>query len=204
MVIAWETGQVLDFQIMSKRCNVCTRKLSEVSEESDEFAAWWETHKDRCEKNHAGSSPAMEAEAALAIWKRSEDRLHLRFTQVISDGDSKTVAQLQEEKPYGENVTITKYECVGHIQKRVGKQLREVKKKVLAENRVIRGRMKGKKELLKEKEKDLKEKVKVLKVKEKESNKGVGRGRGRGKAEGEVGCGVSRVEEGGGRVEEGG
>lgn len=93
-VIAWETGQVLDFQVKSKCCNACSRKLTQVGEESEEFAAWWETHKDTCEKNHDGSSPAMEAEAALDIWKRSEERLHLRYTQVICDRDAKTVRHL--------------------------------------------------------------------------------------------------------------
>ena len=44
-VIAWETGQVLDFEIMSKRCSACSRKLHTVEETSDEFKDWWETHK---------------------------------------------------------------------------------------------------------------------------------------------------------------
>ena len=53
-----------------------------------------------------GSSPAMEGYAALEIWKRSEERLHLRFTEVISDGDSKTIAMLQKARPYGEGVSV--------------------------------------------------------------------------------------------------
>ena len=32
-------------------------------------------------------------------------------------------------KPYGENVAVFKHECIGHVQKRMGKGLREVKKK---------------------------------------------------------------------------
>ena len=64
-----------------------------------------------------GSSPVMEGYAALVIWKQSEERLHLRFTEVISDGDSRTIVMLQKEKPYGENVMITKHEYVGHVQK---------------------------------------------------------------------------------------
>ncbi len=60
-------------------------------------------------------------ECEVRIWKRSESNLHLRFTEVISDGDAKTIVTLNESKPYGEDVTIIKHECVGHVQKRVGK-----------------------------------------------------------------------------------
>ena len=193
VVIAWETGQVLDFLIRSKRCNACSRKLNKVTEESAEFAAWWETHKDNCEKNHSGSSPSMEAEAALDIWKRSEECLHLRFTEVISDGDH-----------YGENVTITKYECVGHIQKRVGKGLREVKKQVLAANRLVRAGMKEMKEELKEKKLKVKEKEKKWKEKGLErEGKRKGEGSWIWQRQREVGgrCRGRRVESGGGRAE---
>lgn len=69
---------------------------------------WWETHKRVSEANYEGSSPAMEAAAALDIWKWSEEHLHLRFMEVISDGDSKTIAMLHESEPYGKNVVITK------------------------------------------------------------------------------------------------
>ena len=139
-IVAWETGQVFDFEIRSKRCTVCSKKLTSTKweEDSEEFRAWYKTHEGVCQKNHEGSSGAMEVMAALEIWKRSEEHLHLRFTEVISDGDAKTVTKLQESKPYGEGVTITKYECVGHVQKRVGKGLRGVNKQVLAANRQVR------------------------------------------------------------------
>ena len=47
----------------------------------------------------------------------------------MSDGDSKTYLNLCDEEPYGKNVAIIKQECVGHVQKRMGKALRDVKKK---------------------------------------------------------------------------
>ena len=70
VVISWESGQVLDFEIKSKRCGVCARKTG-VDEQSEEFAVWWEKHKAVCEANHAGSSPAMECDAAAELWKRT-------------------------------------------------------------------------------------------------------------------------------------
>ena len=42
----------------------------------------------------------------------------------MSDGD---IHHLNEVKPYGDDVVIKKHECVGHVQKRVGKRLRAVK-----------------------------------------------------------------------------
>lgn len=147
----------------------CAKKLQTVEESSDEFLEWWEEHKMLCDANFKGSSPAMEAAAALDMWKRSERHLHLRYTNVISDGDSKTVSKLQESKPYGEGVDITKYECVGHIQKRMGKGLREAKKAVLASNRQLRAEVNK-----------LKEK---LGVQGKGKGKG-GKGRGKGKEKG--------------------
>ena len=77
---------------------------------------------------------------------------------------------------------ITKYECVGHVQKRVGKHLREAKRKVAALNRVARKKLKE----LKEKEKERKEKEKERKEKERKAKrreaKGKRKGKGKGKA----------------------
>ena len=189
-VIVWETGQVLDFQIKSKRCIVCAKKLSTMKRESEEFKTWYESHKGSCELTHHGSSPSMEAAAALDLWKRSEECLHLRYTEIISDGDSKTIPNLQSGKPYGANVLIIKHECVGHIQKRVGKLLREMKRQLNVLNREIRKELAKLKAELKEAEKLLREVVK----KQKESEKpvrGKGRSRGGGKGKGKA------VEEGG-------
>ena len=61
-----------------------------------------QSNKLKCEKNHTGSSPSMELEGVLRIWKRSQEKLHLRYTEVIPDGDSKTVKALKKVKPYGE------------------------------------------------------------------------------------------------------
>ena len=133
VVISWETGQVLDFQIQTKRCKVCS--LNKLDEDSVEFAKWWEEHQEDCELNHEGSSPAMEKAGAIEIWKRSEETRHLRYTNVISDGDAKTVQALNELKPYGDEQTITKYECVGHVQKRVGTRLKAASVSVTAINR---------------------------------------------------------------------
>ena len=61
----------------------------------------------------------MEATGAIRIWQRSVEKHNLRYTVVISDGDSKTIKHLNDNRPYGE-IEITKHECVGHIQKHLG------------------------------------------------------------------------------------
>ena len=82
------------------------------------YLEWMEGHRKSCELNFEGSSPAMECEGVLSIWNRSVETRHLRYTQMISDGDCKSFATFNEHKPYG-NVEVVKHECVGHVQKRV-------------------------------------------------------------------------------------
>ena len=126
VVISWETGQVLDCEVFSKFCPEC-RAHSHLDRQSQQFQEWMDSHNEDCAVNYSGSSPAMEAEGALRIWKRFIDTLKLRYTTVISDGDSKTIKHLNDNKPYGDTV-IEKHECVGHVQKRMGTQLRNLKK----------------------------------------------------------------------------
>ncbi len=69
------------------------------------------------------------------VQEQSEEARRLRYTEVISDGDSKTIAVLNENEPYGSGVKITKHECVGHVQKRLGKRIRAVKKELASTNK---------------------------------------------------------------------
>ena len=46
------------------------------------------------ECNYAGSSLAMEMIAAGDLFQRSEKRLYLRYTKIITDGDTRTVGNL--------------------------------------------------------------------------------------------------------------
>lgn len=58
---------------------------------------------------------------------RSEQHLGLRYTRYLGDGDSKGFAAVLDDKFYGEDVPITKLECVGHLQNRVGTRMRRLK-----------------------------------------------------------------------------
>ncbi|KAK7101737.1 hypothetical protein V1264_020074 [Littorina saxatilis] len=81
---------------------------------------------DICDKNFAGSSGMMEVEAARVLWGRSVSRHNLRYTVILSDGDTKTFQELSKIKPYGDQVTIEKEECINHVSKRLGTALRNL------------------------------------------------------------------------------
>ena len=122
IIISLLSGQVLDYAILSKSCEEC--KTWEKRSGTPEYEAWKSNH--NCLLNFEGTSNAMECEGALRMWLRSEKLYKLQYTQIISDGDSKTFKLLSERKPY--TVPITKMECVGHVQKRMGTGLRKIKK----------------------------------------------------------------------------
>ena len=78
--------------------------------------------------NHTGSSASMEADGALELFGRSVDKYNLRYNPFVGDGDSSAFRRVTKAKPYGEDFTIEKEECIalGHIQKRMGCQLRRL------------------------------------------------------------------------------
>ncbi|GFW31275.1 uncharacterized protein TNCV_2578561 [Trichonephila clavipes] len=67
----------------------------------------------------------MEAVGAFRIFERPLIKRDLQYTEYYGDGDSKGFLQVKDI--YGEN-SVTKLECIGHIQKRVGSRLRKLKK----------------------------------------------------------------------------
>ena len=71
--------------------------------------------------------PAMEVDGVRRIFNRSISKKIMRYTHCIGDGDSKTGETMSKEKPYGENIHISTLDCVDHVQKRVGNNLRRVK-----------------------------------------------------------------------------
>ena len=125
-VISPLSGEVLDAAVLCKKCVTCERMLSILSEA--QFVEWFKGHENRCEKNFEGSSPAMEAEGACILWKRSKSR-GFRYTHMISDGDAKSYSAVVELDPYREDgIKVEKIDCMGHVQKRMGTNLFNLKK----------------------------------------------------------------------------
>ena len=73
----------------------------------------------------------------------SAETRKLRCTQYIGDGDSKAYLDIVKNDPYP-GTAVEKLECVGHIQKRVGNRLRNLRntmKAPLADGKTLRGRV---------------------------------------------------------------
>lgn len=90
---------------------------------------WLVKHQPVCDKSYSGSSNAMEVESAKRIWRRSvSNNSKLRYTTVLSDGDSKAFDALKALMPYGPDVTLNKEECINHASKRLRNGLEGLKK----------------------------------------------------------------------------
>ena len=120
-----ETAQVVDAVVLSRICPEC--KMWEGKEHDEEYEDWKVQHESKCQCNFKGSAPAMEAEGASVIFARSLEQFNLRYTKMVCDGDSKSFRRVSVEKPYGD-IEIKKLDCVGHVGKRMGTRLRELKK----------------------------------------------------------------------------
>ncbi|GFV87078.1 uncharacterized protein TNCV_5112961 [Trichonephila clavipes] len=77
------------------------------------------------QQNHKGSASNMETVGAYRIFERSEANRSLRYKSYYGDGDSKALNNVKDIYGYD---SVVKYECIGHVQKRVGSRLRKLKK----------------------------------------------------------------------------
>ena len=117
-----DTGKYLDVEILTKVCHGC-QKISRADTAAKE-ADLQERHK--CKANYQGSAASMETVAVKRMFNRSKEINKLQHTEYFGDGDSKAYQEVQN---CYENIHIEKKECVGHVQKRVGTALRNLKKK---------------------------------------------------------------------------
>ena len=66
----------------------------------------------------------MEAEGTLHIYQRSEEKRKLRYIPYVGTGDSKSYTRVRNSAPYGPAVVIDNEECIAHVIKRMGSNLR--------------------------------------------------------------------------------
>ena len=129
---ACETGEIVDHEVMSLHCDKCNtfkakhtkqefqESKQENEESKQEFEEWWVTHKDsnECEINFRGNSGEMEGKkAAEVLFRRSEERVKLRYASLLGSSDTNTIKHINM-KAYGPGFVVTKEECVGHVAKR--------------------------------------------------------------------------------------
>ena len=144
-VMSVVTGEVLDYAVKSLSCHKCIAR-NKMDKESDNFKTWYETHKYSCLINHQGSSDSMETHGATEIFLRSVEKHKLKCMTFVGDGDSLcfVVAAKSCNEVFNGQYIVTKEECVGHVQKRIGRSLREYKRKMrgkkLSDNNDVGGR----------------------------------------------------------------
>jgi hypothetical protein len=68
----------------------------------------------------------MESAGVLKLYSRSIERHKIRYIPFIGDGDSSSYNQICIVKPYGPNVYIPKVDCISHVTKRMGTNLRSL------------------------------------------------------------------------------
>ena len=124
--ISVDTGEVLDYHVTSKSCRKCSLKKSQCEGDVEQFEEWRREHlaSGDCDINFEGSSPAMEAEGASVLWNRSINLHNMRYKWMVSDGDSKAFSTARNVY---DDCEVIKLDCVGHVQKRMGKHLMNLK-----------------------------------------------------------------------------
>ena len=127
VAMSMQSGKVLDIAMMSRYCQGCTNINAQAKSSKftpSEIEMLRADHD--CMINHHGSAPAMETKGAIQIFNRSKEK-GLIYSGYYGDGDSKAYGSVKEIYP---GIPVIKYECVGHVQKRVGCRLRKLKKNV--------------------------------------------------------------------------
>ena len=125
LTVADKTSKVVDTETLSNYCNACSIRRKRMT--ADEFATWVKSHE--CENNHDGSAGSMECKGMLNIFHRSETLHQLSYSGYLGDGDSKSHSAVANAEPPIYNCAITKLECCGHVQKRMGRRLPELVKR---------------------------------------------------------------------------
>lgn len=128
-VIDMLTGLVLDVHVLNMHCTVCARTGEWIRKETPQnFEKWLADHKASglCATNYQGTSGMMEVKAAEVLWSRSIEKYKIRYTTMVSDGDSKSYNRLLELQPYGPQFQVEKEDCLNHVGKRMGSALRNL------------------------------------------------------------------------------
>ncbi|GFO11869.1 hypothetical protein PoB_003837400 [Plakobranchus ocellatus] len=123
------TGLIIDGHVLSLHCHVCAQMGDWIKRETPHcYEQWKQEHieKGECTINFEGSSGMMEVRAAEVLWGRFVQRHNLRYTTMVSDGDSKAFNKLLEVQPYGPDVVILKEDCINHVGKRFGTALKNL------------------------------------------------------------------------------
>ena len=86
----------------------------------------------------------MESDGVIEMYRRSINNCSIRYNPFIGDGDSNAYSTIDRQRPYSATVFVRKEECVNHVAKRMGTNLRllvkEYKGKKLEDGKSLRGK----------------------------------------------------------------
>ncbi|GFY21268.1 uncharacterized protein TNCV_3993121 [Trichonephila clavipes] len=97
---------------------------------SPAYKKWKILHDKECLKKHDGSAGMMENVGIVRIFQNSLSRHSVRYTSYYGNGDSKTFSSITVFHPYGNDILVSKIECLGHVQKIIGTRLRKLKQMI--------------------------------------------------------------------------
>ncbi|GFU87595.1 uncharacterized protein TNCV_2935171 [Trichonephila clavipes] len=127
-VTSIDTGKVIDADILSKYCACKNLPF----------------HGKDCKRNYVGSSGAMEIQGASKIFQRSLSLHNARYITYLGDGDCKAFDAVKKKNIYGNEYSIEKLECIGHVMKRMGTRLRrlkaQLKGQILSDGKCLSGK----------------------------------------------------------------
>ena len=125
--ISINSGKGFDCQILSPHYKACVILAPLKQSDPPKYDAWKLDHQAKCQLNYEGSAPSMESTGVISIFSRPVESYGLRYVGYYGDGDSKSFQKVENIYP---GITVKKYECLGHYQKRVGNRLRKLRSKV--------------------------------------------------------------------------
>ena len=123
------SGKFIDYVAKSKVCFKCQSRES-WDRNTVLYCNWYTSHKESCTINHTKSFESMEKDATILMFQRSVELYHLKYTLYVCNGDSSSFKVVREtmEKSYSDSYCIEKEDCIGHIQKRMRSNLKNLKK----------------------------------------------------------------------------
>ena len=127
VIISTDTGKVLDVEVMSRYCNACVMQEKLKLKGPVKYEQYKYKLSHECGINHRGSAPAMEKDVAVNIFNRSINKNKMRHINLYGDGDTKSFAPIEYIYP---GIKVTKFECIGHVQMRMGQRLSTLRKTV--------------------------------------------------------------------------
>ena len=108
IIMSIDSGKVLDVEPLTKVCKQC-QLHSHLDKHSEEYRRWRAEH-NNCKAIYKGSAPAMESEGTDRIFRRSVATHKLWYTELYSDGDSKSYNQVKDVYS-ADGIQVVKREC---------------------------------------------------------------------------------------------